>query len=183
LATWSLTAQLTTGTLSVSSTDRVWWNAAAFGDNVTVNNYQDSTHITDNTDTHLCTTYHVNNTKYLTGTTLSLNGGSSSNVSAITQSEVGLVFNFSDVSANATSGAIFYAYDGTTDINPMSGVTFQAFEGGVDSAWTAANGSGSGLGLANQSAATSHNFYIATSVSPTSNGEKTGSIKIVLTYT
>lgn len=64
----------------------------------------------------------------------------------------------------------------------MAGVNFQAAEGGQSTSWVAANGSGSALTLANQVAATSHNFYVATAISPTSTGAKTGKVKITLTY-
>lgn len=181
MATWALTAQLTTGTLTVNATDRVWWNGTNYGDNVVVGAYQDSTHISDSSDVHRCTTNHVNNTKFLTSSTVSLNGAGSANVNTITSGQAGLKFNFSDAASVATSNGKFFAYDGAADANPMSGVTFQAFEVG-DSSWTAANGSGAALTLDNQAAATSHDFYVATSVTPTSTGAKTGRVKISLTY-
>lgn len=185
MATWTLTAQLTTGTLSVGATDRVWWNGAAFGTNVVVGSYQDTTHITNNTDVHQCTTNHVHNTKYIDGTHVSIDGGGSAVLAAgtiPTTANCGLKFNFSDASSVATSGATFYVYDGTTDANAMSGVTFQAGEGGQTTTWVAASGSGSALSIANQSAATSHDFYVFTAASPSSTGAKTGKIKMVLTY-
>lgn len=188
MATWTLTAQLVSGTLAVGATDRVWWNGAAFGTNVVVGSYQDTTHITNNSDAHVaaCTTgSHVHNTKYIDGTHLSLDGAGSAVLAAgtvPTTAQCGLKFNFSDAASVATSAATFYAYDGTTDATAMAGVTFQAGEGGVTTTWVAANGSGAALGIANQSASTSHDFFVFTSVNPTSTGAKTGKIKIVLTY-
>lgn len=182
MATWALTAQLTTGTLSVGATDRVWFNGASFGTNITVGSYQDTTHISNNSDTHQCTSNHVHNVKYLTSTTMSLDGAASANLSTLTTGNAPLKFNFSDASSVATSAASFYFYDGTTDATAMSGVTVQAAEAGVTSTWVAANGSGAALSLANQGAATSHDFYIAASVSPSSTGAKTGKCKITLTY-
>ena len=182
MATWTLTAQLTTGTLTVGATDRIWWNGTLFGDNVVVSSYQDSTHISNSSDTHQCTTNHVHNTKYLTSTTMSLDGAGSANLSTLTTGNSGLKFNFADGASVATSGGKFYAYDGTTDATAMAGVTFQAGEGGTTSTWVAANGLGAALSLANQGASTSHDFFIATSVSPSSTGAKTGKIKITLTY-
>ena len=184
MATWTLTAQLTTGTLSVGATDRIWWNGTSFGNNVVVGSYQDSTHISNSSNVHQCTTNHVNNTKWLADTgasSVSLNGAAASNVTALTTANAGLKFNFSDAASVATSAGKFYAYDGTTDATAMAGVTFKALEIG-NSSWTTANGSGTPLNLADQAAATSHDFYIATSVSPTSTGEKTGKVKISLTY-
>jgi hypothetical protein len=111
-----------------------------------------------------------------------LNGAAASNVTALANANAGLRFNFSDAASVATSNGKFYAYDGATDATPMQGVTFKAFEIANGSSWTTANGSGAALNLANQAAATSHDFYIATSISPTSTGAKTGRIKISLTY-
>lgn len=183
---FSLTAQLTTGTRTIDpSANRIWWNGATFGTNIPLSQYQDSTHISDTDDTHVCLTNHVNNTKYLGVSTVSVNGSASSSLPIDTGScGLKLTFDTSDLggASVATSGATFYAYDGTNDISPMSGVNFQAAEGGQSTHWTNANGSASALPLVDQSAATSHDFYIATSVSPTSIGAKTGKIKFVLTY-
>lgn len=182
MATWTTTAQLTSGTLSVGASDRIWFNGSTFGTNVTVSSYQDSTHISNSSDTHQCTTNHVNNVKYLTSTTMSLNGAGSTNLSTLTTGQAPIKFNFSDASSVATSAASFYFYDGTTDATAMSGVTVQAAEAAVTSTWVAANGSGSALSIADDTAATSHDYFIAMSVSPTSTGAKTGKCKITLTY-
>jgi hypothetical protein len=121
--------------------------------------------------------------KYLTSTTFSLNGGGSVSLAAgaPTTAQCPLKFNFSDASSVATSNGKFYAYDGTTDATGMSGVTVQAIEQS-NTTWVAANGSGAAVNLTNQTAATSHDFYIALSLSPSSTGAKTGKIKISLTY-
>ena len=182
MATWTVTAQLTTGTLTVGATDRVWLNGAAWGDNVTVSSYQDSTHISNSSDAHQCTTNHVHNVKYLSSTTMSLDGAGSANLSTLTTANSPLKFNFSDAASVATTAATFYAYDGTTDATAMVGVTFQAAEGGTTSTWVAANGSGSALTIADDTAATSHDYFIAISVTPTSVGAKTGKVKLALTY-
>jgi hypothetical protein len=182
MATWTLTAQLTTGTLSVGATDRIWWNGAAFGTNIVVSSYQDTTHISNASDVHQCTTNHVHNTKFLTSTTMSLDGAASANLSTLTTANAGLKFNFADAASVATSACTFYAYDGTTDTTAMAGVTFQAAEAAVTATWVAANGSGAALALTDQAASTSHDFFVATSVTPTSTGAKTGKVKITLTY-
>lgn len=186
---WTLIAQLTSGTLSVATTNRVWWTSSTSGIsgfNVVVGTYQAATHISDSSDAHLCTTNHVNNTQYVDSTHVSLNGGASALLSSLTQANAGLkfIFDTSDLGGASvvTQSATFYAYDGTTDTNAMAGVTFQAAESSVTSTWVAANGSGAALSLANQTTATSHNFYLATSVTPTSTGAKTGKVKLVLTY-
>ena len=186
MATWTLTAQLTTGTLSVGATDRVWWNGGtAPTDNVVVGSYQDYTLIADSSNAHLCTTNHVNNTKWIAdsgASSVSLNGAGNSNVTALTTANAGLKFNFSDGASVVTQNGKFYAYDGTTDATAMAGVTFKALEAAVSSAWVTANGLGAALTLQDDTSATSHDFFIATSVSPTSTGAKTGKVKISLTY-
>lgn len=177
-----LTAATVRQVIPVAATNRVWWNGATFGTNVVVSSYQTSTHITDNTDTHLCTVNHLNNTQFIDSTHVSLNGAGSALLSSLTTGNSQLVFFFSDPSSVATSATTFYAYDGATDATAMVGVTFQAAETSVTSTWVAANGSGAALSVASQSAATQHQFYISTSVSPTATGAKTGKIKMVLTY-
>jgi len=182
MATWAVTAQLTTGTLTVNATDRIWLTGSTFATNVTVASYQDGTHISNVSDVEQCSSFHCHNVKYLTGTTMSLDGAGSANLSTLTTANAPLKFNFSDASSVATSAATFYAYDGTTDATAMVGVTFQAGEASITSTWVAANGSGAALSIADDTAATSHDYYIALSATPTSTGAKTGKVKITLTY-
>ncbi len=186
MAVWALTAQLTTGTLAVTDPAwRIWWNSGvAITDNVVVGAYQDNTHISNASDVHQCTP-HVNNTKWRAdsgATSLSLNGAADSNISALTNAQAGLKFNFSDAASVLTSNGKFYAYDGTTEATAMAGVTFKAAEAVISTAWVTANGSAAALTLQDDTTATSHDFFIATSISPTSTGAKSGKVKISLTY-
>lgn len=192
---WTVTAQVTGApNFTVAATNRVWFNGVggAFGTNVVVGSYQDGTHISDNTDAHLaaCTTgTHVHNTKFLTATTMSLDGAGSANLSTLTTAQAPLkfVFDTSDLggASVATSSAKFYAYS-TADGTPVSGVTVQAGEAAVTSTWVSigtTGAAGAGLTLADQTSATSHSFYVATSVTPTSTGAKTTNVyKLALTY-
>jgi len=190
MATWTSTAQLTSGTLALASTDRVWYNgsggaAGGFGINVVVNSYQDTTHISDNADTHRCTTNHVNNTKYIDATHVSLNGTASALLSTLTTANAGLLFNFADPSSVATQSGFFYVYAGSDGTATTGIATIQAAQAGTTSTWVSV-GTGvttGSLALADQTASTSHNFYIATSVTPLSTGAKTTmTAKITLTY-
>jgi len=182
MATWAAYAQLQNSTtLTIASTDHIWLNGTTYGQNVTVGSYQDSTHVSDSDDVQRDITSPVNNLKYTTSSTVSVNGASATTLSGVVSSSYPLKFVFSHGSSVETTGATFYAYDGVTDTTPISGITFQAAEAG-DLTWTAANGSGSALSLDNQGAATSHTFYVAISASPSSTGAKTGSVKITLTY-
>jgi len=190
MATWAVTAQLTSGTLTVNSTDRIWFNgsggaAGGFGINVVVGSYQDTTHISDNTDTHRCTTNHVHNVKYIDSTHMSLDGAASALLSTLTTANSPLKFNFSDPSSVATQSGFFYVYAGSDGTSTSGIATVQAAQGGTTSTWVSAGtGVTSGsLGLADQTAATSHDFFIAMSVTPASTGAKTTmTSKITLTY-
>jgi hypothetical protein len=187
---WTVTAQLTSGTQTVGATDRLWFNGigGTFGTDVIIGSYQDGTHISNNTDVHLCTTNHVHNTKYLTSTTMSLDGAGSANLSSLSTGNAPFKFTFDTTDIGgasvSVSGGKLYVFSGS-DGTPATGVTVQAAQAGVSTSW-ANIGSGtasSGLSLADQASATTHNFFIALSVSPTSTGSKTtNSIKLSLTY-
>jgi len=183
MASWNVYGVLQNGTtLQLAATDHIWFNGTSFGLNVVSGQYQDSTHISTANDAQRDTTSALNNTKYVTNSTVSINGGGSTTLSGVTSSQVPFKFQFTNGSAVATSSTTLFAYDGVTDSTPMQGITFKAAEVG-DSAWIEANGSGSALVLNDQAgASTTHDFYVAISASPTSPGAKSGSIKMSLTY-
>lgn len=183
MATWTAAGVLQNGTtLTLNATDNIWLNGTAFGLNVVAGQYQDSTHVSDENNIQRDTTSSLVNTKFVTAGTVSINGAAAVTVSGVGNTQVPLKFTFSHGASVSTSAAKFYAYDGATDANPIQGITFKAFEVG-DVEWTTANGLGSALNLKNQNSATSHNFYVAVSASPTSPGAKSGSVKLTLTYT
>ena len=70
MATWTVTGQGTDGSTNQTfgGTDRIWLNGTNFGDNITVGSYQDSTHRSNNSDAHQCTSVHIHNTKYVSST-------------------------------------------------------------------------------------------------------------------
>lgn len=182
MATWSLTAQLQSGsTLTVATNNHIWWNGTNFGDNIVVGQYQDSTHVADSNDNQLDTVSPVHNVKYVDATHASIDGGGNSSLPVATN-KCNFVFNFSDPSSVQTSGAKLYLYDGVEDVNGIDDISFFAVEGGQTGTWVAANGLNSALMLQNQTSATSHNFYVATSLSPQTSGIKSGKMKIVLSY-
>jgi hypothetical protein len=184
MATFTWTAQLTTGTLTIGATDKVGFYGTNFGDAITVNSYQDSTHIENSSGTHQCTTNHVHNTKYLTSTTVSIDGGASQTLGASvpTTAQCPLKINFSDASSVATSNGKFWADNGSDTATAPTDVTFKAGEQS-NTSWTSAAPKSNAVSLANQAAATSHDFYIFCSASPTAVGDKTAfRLGIELTY-
>lgn len=162
--------------------------SGGFDTNVTVGEYNDTTHVKSSVGADDSSGNTPNNVKFISqsggtgGDSQADWGGGTEDIDAILDSECTLKINFSDAASVATSGASFYAYDGTTTTNAPTGVTFVAFESG-DTNWTAAEGSGSALSLTDQAASTSHDFYIAVSASPDSVGLKDSfALRIELTY-
>jgi hypothetical protein len=189
---WTIIAQKQlSGTYTLAASDHVWWTGGPDNSStsyVIVGNYNDGMHIYASDDhTHQAT---IHNTKYLDPAHVSIDGSGSTALSALPSSSCGLkfVFDTSDLGGASvvTNSAKFYSYDGTTDNNPWAGITLQAtgYSGSTPTGtqWVAANGSGSALTFADQAAATSHTYYVATSVTPNSSGAKAGRIKMTLNY-
>jgi hypothetical protein len=184
MATFTWTAQLTTGTLVIGATDKIGFYGAAFGDAITVGSYQTTTHIENTGGTHQCVTNHVNNLAYISASNYSLNGGGSTALDAThpTTATCPLLLNFADATSVATTGGIFWAYDGTTDTNAPTNVTIKTIEQ-ADTSWATPAGRGAAMALNDQGAATSHNFYLGMSASPAAVGDLTAfAFKIELTY-
>lgn len=174
------------GYISAAWTDlaanTVIFSGSTFGSAITVGSFNDGT-FAGNGDPGT-TQGTMNNNKYLTSNTISINGGGSEslNDTNLTANECTLKVNFSHGSSVTTSSAFFYCYDSTTTTTEAVGVDVYAFERGASAtAWTlvnddsgniGGNNSGERLSLADQTTATSHDFYVAVSVSPESVGAK-----------
>jgi hypothetical protein len=178
--TWYL--QGTTPT-TIGSTDILQFAKATFDSPITITEYNDSTHIESSTGTDLSSGNSPKNSKFLTSSTVSINGGTSESLSGVTTANCPLKITFAHGVSVITYDAVFYAYDGTTTTVAPTDVTFKAAEQGSAS-WTTAGGSASAVALANNSTpATSHDYYILVSASPDSVGEKTAfKVRIELTY-
>lgn len=188
MATFTWTGQSTTsptGDKTIGSTDKLSLYGANFNDAVVVNSYQDSTHVENSANAEQCAGGpHMNNTKYVDATHVSINGGASavlaSNVP--TNAQCPLKVNFSHGSAVATSAATFWADDGSVTTNPPTDLTVKAGEKS-NTSWSSPGGSGAAMALADQASATSHDFYIFLSCTPTAVGVKTAArAQIQLTY-
>jgi len=187
MATFTTYGQRQDGSaLQLNATDNIWLTGTTYSTPIVVGSYQDGTHLSDVNNIQRDTSVALHNTKYLTGTTVSLDGGASVNLSTLASGSAPLHFNFSNSSAVATSAATFYAWDGVSSTNPFPNITFQAAEisgsGGTNSSWTAANGSGSALTLGAQGSSTSHDFFIAVSAAPSAASALVGSVSLSLTY-
>jgi len=148
--------------------------------------WQDGTHAgSGDPGTDQCGTNHMRNVKYLTGSTMSVNGGGSEaiNDTNLLTTECTLRVHFNHTSAVAVTNARFYCYDQSVGVTTESPeVDCFAFERGVAAtAWTEINNdsgsiggdnSGERLALANSASATDHYWYLALSISPETVGGK-----------
>ena len=152
--------------------------------NITVGAFQDGTHLGNgDPGADQCGANHANNVKYLTGSTMSVNGAGSEDITDANLAEIEctLKLNFAHGSAVALSSVLFYCFDGSTPATRATGLDVFCFERGVSaSAWTEINddsggqgGTGNGKSLESRSADTSHDYFLALSASPESVGAKT----------
>jgi hypothetical protein len=151
----------------------------AFSDKIIVGSYNDSTHVKTSVGADKSVSNTPNNNKFISQT-----GGSSGKSQAdwgdgtedldlITNAEATLKIHLEDTAEFSVRDAIFFSYKegGATTESPV-GMTVKAAEVS-DENFTTLAGSASALALADQSTpATSHDYYIVLSKSPTSPGIK-----------
>jgi hypothetical protein len=180
MATYTWYLQGTSPT-TIEATDIIQFAGGTFDSAITVGAYNSSTHVESSVGADDSSGNTPNNNKYVASGTGDWGDGTES-LSNITNAECTLKINFSDGASVTTTGHIFYAYDGTTTTAVPTGVTFQAAESG-DAAWTNAEGSAAALTITDDTASTSHDYYILISASPESVGEKTAfKLRDELTY-
>jgi hypothetical protein len=172
-----------TADTTVDETDSIAFHNGTFDAPIQVGEYNDGTSVrasggTDDSDGNT-----PNNNKYVDSTNVSINGGASEALSGMTTGEAALKFTLTESVSITVSSISMFGYDGTTETNAPTGTNLYLAEVG-DTNWTQAHGSGSALSLSDSSTpATSHDFYVAISASPTSIGDKTANkIKLAFTY-
>ena len=180
MATYTWYLQGTSPT-TIEATDIVQFAGATFGSAITVGQYNTSTHVESSVGANDSSGNTPKNSQYLTTSTVDIGSGSTS-LSGVTTANCPLKINFSDAASVTTTGHVFYAYDGTTTTAVPTGVTFYAAEQG-DTNWTNAEGSAAAVTVTDDSAATSHDYYLLISASPESVGAKTAfKLRSELTY-
>jgi hypothetical protein len=155
-----------------------------FNSPVFVDAYQDTTHVKTSVGADKSSGNTPNNVKFISqaggtgGDSQADWGDGTEDLDQITNAEATLKITVSNASNITTSDAVFFSYDpGQTIVNPLVGIDVRAAEVG-DANFTECEGSGSALSLADQDTpATSHDFYIVISKSPTSNGLKTDKLR------
>lgn len=183
--TWQLQGASPT---TIDATDLLQFAGAAFDDPITVGQYNDSTHVESSVGANDSSGNTPKNNKFIsqsggTGGDSQVNVGAGTvDLDTVSTANSALKINFSDGASVSTTGAVFYAYDGTTPANAPVGVDFRAAEQG-DANFTEAEGSGAPVTINDDTAATSHDYFLIVSASPTSVGEKTAfALRIELTY-
>lgn len=169
--------------------------STGIGDAITVDAYQDGTHLgTGDPGSDQCGSNHANNVKYISNTQFDGGTGTETlNDTNLTASECTLQVTFTDASSVAITNGRFYSFNGAATQTEAVGVDVYAFEQGVGaSSWTHINDDSGDIGgdnvgevlsLTNQSAETEHTYYIAVSAAPESVGGKTQfDFGIALTY-
>ncbi len=184
MATFVWVLQGTTPT-TIDTQDIIQFAGAAFDDPIFVNEYNDGTFVKDgDDDSNKSAGNSPRNNKFISQaggaggkSEIQVDGGVTELLDALTNSDAALKITVSDASSIVISDAVFYSYNGVTPATPASGIDVRAAEVG-DTNFTQCEGSAAALALADQGTpATSHDYYIIISKSPTAVGIKTDKLR------
>lgn len=188
MATYVWTLQGTSPT-TIDATDKIQFaGAGGFDTNITVNEYNGSTHVESSVGANDSSGNTPKNSKFIsqtggTGGDSQVDiGGGTVDLDTISTANSPLKINFSHGSAVAITNHILYGYaDGGATTDVPVGVDFRLAQQ-ADANWTQAEGSAAALGVTDSGSNTSHDFYFLLSASPTSVGAKVFTIRDELTY-
>lgn len=167
---------------TVEATDYLAFSDGTFGNPITVGAYNSATHVRSSVGADDSSANTPNNNKYIASGTADWGDGTE-NLTNITDAECALKVTIAYDTNITVTDITMYAYDGTTTTNAPTGTDVYLAEQG-DAAWTNADGSAAALTITDSSTpATSHDFYIAISVSPSTVGVKSANkLRIEFTY-
>lgn len=186
MATSTLYLQGSTDTV-VDTTDKILFSNGTFNVPITTTEYNDSTHVATAADVNKSSTNTPNNVKFISqsggtgGDSQADWGAGTEDLDQIQNSEATLQFNFSHPTAVALTDIKVFTYDGATPSVPIADLDVRMAEVG-DTNWVQAEGLSNALVCNNKTANTSHDIYIAMSLSPQTIGDKTGKLRIQLAY-
>jgi hypothetical protein len=174
---------------ALGATDKVYFQkSGSFAYGVTgaipINTYNGGTHVIDASNNQLDTTTACANIAYGSDANhYSKDGGADTLIDASNPATTDCFRVHGNCSPNAqvTASSIF-AYDGTTEANPVADVTVDAVVPGVGAGFASIGGSAAALDLGTSASAADHYRYVAITVSPTANGAKSGTIKSSMTF-
>ena len=158
--------------------------AGGFDDPVFVGEYNDTTHVKSDAGVDDSSANTPNNNKFISqaggtgGDSQADWGDGTEDLDQITEAEAALKINVSDAGDITVTDPVFFSYDpGATPADPLAGIDVRAAEVG-DANFTECEGSVSPLLLADSDTpATSHDFFIVISKSPTAIGLKSDTLR------
>lgn len=172
---------------SVGGTDVIRFAGGAFAARIQAGEYNASTHVRNSGGSDISSANTPNNNTFISqtdgtgGDSQADWGDGTEDLDQITTAEAALKITVSDASSFSVEDAVAYFYDGSTPATPPVGLTCVLAEVG-NANFTAAEGSGAALALADQSSpATSHDYYLVPSVSPDSFGLKSFALRFEAT--
>lgn len=151
-----------------------FYGSGGYGSPIQVGEYNDATHIRKSTadDSDNCNLPHMTNVKYSADNQVSVSGGAPIALTSVTQEELIRLTVTSDTSISIIATRL-YGYDGSNVDNPPANLTFKTFKE-ADTTWSTPAGRAAAMSAGTSvSAATTHNFYVGMSLSPTSTGAST----------
>lgn len=166
---------------TVNSSSYIVFGGASFGSPIKVGNYNTGTYVASAANTNLSSANSPRNNMYVTANTVSINGNTAVNTNAVSTANCALKLNFQHDSNVQITAWTFYAYNGTTEATPPSGITCFAAPY-LANGWQNINGSANSANLGTSATANSHDKYLMISATPSSVGSKAWSYKQDITY-
>ena len=167
--TWTHKLQGTTDT-EITADDKLRFAGGTFDTRISLNDYNDSTHVEDNAGEDKSSGNTPVNNNYL------------EEELPLADSDCALNINFAYTEECEIEDAKIYGHPEGDSSASVQNVNIQMAESG-DNSWTNAEGEGSALSLGDKTtAATSHDFYVAYSAGPVEIGETDWTVTVELTY-
>jgi len=173
---------------AVGATEKAYFQAAgafAYGSGgaIAVSAYNGGTHIIDAANAELCDTAHPSNIAYsVDATHYSKDGGASTLIDATHPAATECFRLYGTCSPNAEITACGVYVYGAAEANPPAGCTVLAVAPGVGAAWADIGGSAARMSLGTSVSAATHSKPFALTVTPSSNGAKTATLKGDMTF-
>jgi hypothetical protein len=180
MASFITTVQGVTPT-TVNSTSKVVFGRYSFGSPIKVGDYNTGTYVASAANTNLSSGNTPINNMYVSANTVSINGNTAVNTNTVSSANCSLKLNFQDTANVQITAWTLYAYNGTTEATPPSGVTCLAAPY-LANGWQNINGSANSVNLGTSSTANSHDKFVMISITPTSVGSKNWNYKQDITY-
>lgn len=163
--TWKLQG---TADTTIDETDYLFFCKDTFNSNIIVEEFNDSTHVKTSAGVDKSSANSPKNNKYISSTEISVDGGATQNLSTISNSDACLTINVTDGTVQIEE-ALFYTFNGASPSQASEYIDTYAAEVG-DSEWAHAINRTAGLVLDDKTSNSSHDYYIALSISPSNPG-------------